>query len=232
MLTPRNKRQVCHSLMTVMILMAGCGQNAVAPSRQPSHNLNPTIESSEPTPNIPVKPLQHAPTVASPRLSSEPIRPPSSAPHCEIDFDQEQPVVVSEVTLLMRPQFYEGSMPLVFKSIKKPEIGMGMGSATLIQEFDDWITFFGYADPSFEFSGIASCARTFNKSGEILAEAQAEDIGNASSITIVEVHYNSDGSPRFWSRSEFDQRGQKTGEVEAHGHKERDYYFIWPALGL
>jgi hypothetical protein len=123
-------------------------------------------------------------------------------------------------------------MPLEFTSAKKLGMNAGLGSPTVVTMLGDWLTVFDYSDPSFEAAGIATCAQTLSESKRMLAEARLEDVIEGTGIIILEVHYGEDGRVRFWCRSQIDfGLGFKTREMDAHGSKEAEYYFMWPVLG-
>lgn len=137
-----------------------------------------------------------------------------------------QQLLIYAMTLYQRPPFYNGPIPFKFTSAKKTVAFNYL--ATVTNEFSEWKTIFIYNEPILEYSGVATGARTFDKSGQLLAEARFEE-NKGTGIVILEIHYNKDGSARFWCESQIDfSTGFKTNETEAHGTKEKDYYFLWP----
>jgi hypothetical protein len=216
-------RELLAALASLALVLVGCSTTAGTPrsdftTATATSTLGPGFVLVTATP-------QRIPT---PRIQP----PPAITPLCRINIDLEQQFLLYTTTLYLRPPFYEGPVPLEFESVKKPGIGgigMGLGSRTIIHAFDEWTTIYEYADPSFEVSGIATCAQTFSKSRKLLAEARFEEIVEGMGIIILEVHYNEDGSVRFWCKSQIEFGTDfKTREMDAYGTKREDYYFIWP----
>jgi hypothetical protein len=213
-------RESLAALASLALVLVGCSTTADIPR---SDFITATAIST-PRPGL-VLVTATPQRIPTPRIQP----PPADTPLCRIDIDREQQLLLSNTTLYQKPPFYEGPIPLEFESGKKPSIGMGLGSPTIINVFDEWMTIFDYADTSFEVSGIATCALTLSKLGQLLAEARFEKLVEGTGIIILEVHYNEDGSVRFWCKSEIDfDLGFKIREMEAHGTKREDYYFIWP----
>lgn len=174
---------------------------------------------------VPISACGAITTQSTPTIEPPPVNMPLWT---ESDTDHSgQQLLIYANTLYQRPPFYDGPIPFDFTSAKK--ILAFNYLATVTDEFSEWKTIFIYNDPTLEFSGIATGARTFDKSGQLLAEARFEEIIKGTGIVILEIHYNKDGSARFWCESQIDfSTGFKTNETEAHGTKEKDYYFLWP----
>lgn len=131
----------------------------------------------------------------------------------------------SVTTYKENPQFYVGDSPLEITSVKRY---LYFGSLiTLVHQFDNWDTFFIHSDQDLAISGIATGSRTFDKSGQLLAEALFKEVIKGKGIVILEIHYNPDGSIKFWCKSQIDFSGNKTAETEVHGTKQTEYYFVW-----
>jgi hypothetical protein len=137
-------------------------------------------------------------------------------------------------TINQQPPFYKGTIPLEVRLTVQPSPFYSDDERTVQvkHELNEWVTIFIYTDATLG-DGIATGARTFDKSGKLLAEAKFEQDSLEGTGNILEVHYNTDGSVLFWCNSQIDLLdGFKTRETEANGAKVTDYYFIWPVSDL
>jgi len=82
---------------------------------------------------------------------------------------------------------------------------------------------------------IAKGARTFDKSGQLVAEARLirfmENGPQLQRFEIEEFHYGLRGNLVFTCKSQYDDLGVKVSQTETNGKKKEDYYFIW-AVGF
>jgi len=141
-------------------------------------------------------------------------------------------VFTYEQTIMMKPPFYKGSMPLGFIAGKEPFAMSEM--ITIYHDFGDFRNTFIYVDPRMKFSGIAEGVITTDRSGRLLAEARilrliSNETKQLQGIEIEEFHYGKDSKLKFKCKSQIDfPMGFKQKEVEGVGKKQKDYYFIWP----
>jgi hypothetical protein len=174
---------------------------------------------------------------SSPPTSTPLSTPPTNTPlWSEHSIDSIAKYRNSFSSTAVRPQpppFYKGPMPLKYRTTFAPSPFIyderTVKRIEIKHEFGDWTTIFIYTEDSLGASGIASGARSFDKSNNLLAEARFEKITAPGMGIILEVYYDPNGSVRFWCKSQIEfLDGTKIKELEAHGNKVRDYYFIWP----
>ncbi len=103
----------------------------------------------------------------------------------------------------------------------------------LAWDFGEFWTIFFYRDE--DKLTIAEGARTFDKSGRLVAEARL--VGfldkelDPQRFEIEEAHYGPEGDLIFTCKSRFDDLGVKIVQAEEQGKKRQEYYFIW-AVGF
>ncbi len=82
---------------------------------------------------------------------------------------------------------------------------------------------------------IAKGARTFDESGQLVAEARLvrflENGQQLQRFEVEEFHYGLRGNLVFTCKSQYDDLGAKVSQTETNGKKNEDYYFIW-AVGF
>ena len=204
--------------IAAVIIFAGClDKEEVRPTpllTTPTYIPKPTVT---PTPSL----------TETPTPTPTPEKPKATPTNAEDNENSDIPVFVWQETIHVRPPFYEGHLPLVVESGKKP-IGMNE-MITLYHAFDGWTNNFVYNDPALKFSGIPTYARTTDDNGRLLAEAKLLRIIKGEGIEIEETHYKTNGDVRFKCKSQIDfVLGFKTAETDTKGSKAIDYYFIWP----
>ncbi len=131
-----------------------------------------------------------------------------------------------DATLLVRPLFYKGDMPLKYKELLDRQRNL----IVIAHIFSDWTTRFTYKDSAMESNGIASHATTVDSvTGKLLAEADLDELVPGQGIWIKETHYTNN-QVGFQARSFFPigKLGDKQKEIILNGVKQREYYFIWP----
>lgn len=143
-----------------------------------------------------------------------------------------------EVTLMMKPPFYDKQMPLVYKTISKDMGGgigsMGMGSIVLCHEFNGWRNIFIYQDiKSMLFNMPEGAVAVETRNNSIIAECKVMKMldkdKHLTGFELSEIHYNLEGKPIFASTFEVNsQTGFKTKELKTQGKKEKEYFFLWP----
>jgi len=141
-----------------------------------------------------------------------------------------------ETTLLKRPPFYEGPMPLRFISscVDMPAMTSG-GNIVLIQDFGEWRNMFIYPDKlAAIFSLPAGAMSVDNRSKKLVAECkvlrQLKDGDRLTGFEIEEIHYSEKGKAIFRGHFQVDfPMGFKTKDISGVGQKVKEYYFIWPA---
>ena len=128
----------------------------------------------------------------------------------------------------IKPPFYESSKPLTYRTYNDPSWYHEYHFlVALCHDFGEFKNVFLYGR-SFP---IAGGARTFDKTGRLVAEARLlrliEGDQGFEGIEIEEFHYGPDGKLIFKCKSQFDRHYWKIGQTEVIGKKLRDYYFIW-----
>ncbi len=182
-----------------------------SPGRKPAHSEDPR-ENTDPSP---------------PRVSSSSalrIQRPSLGPALET---KGSPVAVWQKQVMVRPPFYSGSLPLVYKEGKLP-----LGSYTTLityQSFDGWRNVFVYDDKELVYSGLPSGARATDYAGRLLAEARFAILIKGEGFEIEEFHYDEKQNIQYYCKSRFDLgMGFKRSESSPTGQKAKEYFFLWP----
>lgn len=131
-------------------------------------------------------------------------------------------VLVSDHTLNEKPPFYNGRMPLRYRSGGIP-LG-GIGVLVLWHEFDDYKI-------EFKQGAMVESATAKDASGHLLAKLRFADL-KGQRARFHETHYARDGSVEFECLSTFvpkiPQLAFKTEESEQKGKKRTEYFFMLP----
>ncbi len=147
-------------------------------------------------------------------------------------------IVTREVTLNMKPPFYNGTMPLHYKTTAK-EMGGGMMSSLstpAIYNFGTWSNQFIYKDEKSLIYGMPDGAvAVSNTDNTLIAECKVMKLLSDSDkqltgFEIAEIHYSQDGRRAIFTSTfvvDF-PIGFKSREKETRGKKEKEYFFIWP----
>lgn len=134
-------------------------------------------------------------------------------------------------TVLKRPPFYKGEMPLTYKQHKRM-MGQNM-SYIVLEEFEDWTVLYVYNsdNPSLKYSGVASGAKVIIEIGGenlLVAEAKLSELIKGGGVEIEEFHYGPEGII-FYCKSTYDfGLGWKKTEEEVQGRKQNEYFLFWP----
>ena len=131
-------------------------------------------------------------------------------------------VLVSVDTLYEKPPFYNGRMPLQYRSGSIP-VPPSSG-VVLWYRFDDYRI-------EFKYGALVESAAAKDASGHLLAKLKFVDL-KGQRARFRETHYASDGSVEFECLSTFvPKSGQlafKMEESEQKGKKRREYFFMLP----
>ena len=147
-------------------------------------------------------------------------------------FKDEGAVFTYEVTVMINPPFYKGSIPLIYHAGKK-FLGMNE-SVNLFYNFGEFRNSFIYTDIRNALFGIADGAITTDEMGRVLAEARllkatADESKQINGVEIEEFHYNESGELIFKCKSFYSfPGGFKQNESEKLGKKLKEFYFLWP----
>jgi hypothetical protein len=188
--------------------LTGCRQNS---SRNPGNNQ--VILNTQ------------APGISEELQYSWPIWKPEDL---EIN-KQHGPAAVYNSTLNLRPMFYNGRMPLEYKSSQSAS-GMGRGLNRYYSfNFGDFSNYFIYDDLA-SLEGIVAV----DNANHMVAEAKVTYIpveNGFAKIQMEEFHY-ADGLLVYHCMSQVDNgTGAKISESDRSGRKIKDYFFILP-VGL
>jgi hypothetical protein len=134
------------------------------------------------------------------------------------------PVCETQVTVHVRPPFYNGPIPLIYTS---RQVAVGRKLVTVYCDLGAFRSTFVHTDLSMVSSGIPVGARTTGASDRVLAEARL--VGYDGGPQIEEFHYGPDYGVEFQCKSTFDHGGYKIRETDARGKKINEYYFTWPS---
>lgn len=143
----------------------------------------------------------------------------------------------TSVTGYQKPPFYSGPMPFTYTSdsfdMLPPDVAMGVGGIVLKDDFTTFENFYVYPDDLAEkLTGPPVGAVTMSPSGEVLAEAKVISRSD-SGLDVEERQYSKcDSADRcylaFKSLTHIGESGYKEKETQTSGHKQAEYYFIWP----
>lgn len=140
-----------------------------------------------------------------------------------------------ETTLMQRPPYYKGPMPLRFIAtcVDMPAMISG-GNIVLVQDFGEWRNMFIYPDEMAAIYSMPAGALSIdNISNKLVAKCKVlRYLKNENQLTgfeIEEIHYSEKGKAIFRGRFQVDfSTGFKTKEISGVGRKDKEYYFIWP----
>jgi hypothetical protein len=142
-----------------------------------------------------------------------------------------------ETTILMKPPFYSGPMPLKLDELVCMSPGfMGLGSnIVLVQDFGEWRNIFIYIDRMAVLNSMpAGAISVENRSNFRVAQCKvirpltAKD-NQLTGFEIEEVQHADDGRIQFRGRFEVDfHLGFKTRQLSSVGRRIKEFYFVWP----
>lgn len=229
--------------VTITTEEAGSGKNGrrLAPGEKESYNIAPPADVFPPGPpkvmmvfveyengeeNQLTIDLSDMPSNVT-RKVSDPIWSEK-----QVKASTENKGLVYEVSVMQKPAFYDGEMPLKYESFQSVPMGGYMSFDQIYaHSYESFTNVFIYEE-GFSIVGAA----TFDKQGNLVAEARVnyfikkeKDGGPSQGIELEEFHYGEDGSVIFKCKSKIQEGiGFKVKESKAEGKKEKDYYFIWP----
>lgn len=155
-------------------------------------------------------------------------------------------IIRQEVVAYKRPPFCKGDGDFTYIAGKRPTGMSGFmgGGANMITFYHDFVNYrneFTYSHNQIGFIlGFPGGARSIDPSGRLLAEAKLLRFLKGGSgnrgmkgLEIQEFHYNSEGKLIFTCKSEISFNLQvKVSEYDTIGKKQRDYYCLWPTIGI
>jgi hypothetical protein len=144
---------------------------------------------------------------------------------------EEEGVAERTYTFQKKPPFYNGPEPLRIKTFQTiPSVPYDQGviieSLVISDDPNKIANYYVYEHPF-----VVSGAQTYDKSGNLLAEAYIEPgLRNTegTQFYLYEVHYDKNGNIQFRAKSELNSVGIKMKEIETEGKKENEYYFAIP----
>ena len=119
---------------------------------------------------------------------------------------------------LRRPRFYpQDSLPFEFRVVMSPS------DKPLKYDFGDYLVFFYYDGPR-----LSGATATDPTAAKMLAEVKFDaEYAYEGKTEALEIYYDSNSNPAHFGRSVFEDRsGEKLGEEETLGSKEREYFFL------
>lgn len=137
------------------------------------------------------------------------------------------------VTIYVKPPFYNGTMPLKITSMKNILLPNSI-EPIIVHDFGDFINLFIYEKKEnlqFLLIGVQTYpSPNSGKPNNPIAEAKISYVNEGKRIVeMEEFHYGTDGKLLFYSKSEIDpSECHKIKEKETKGKKIHDYYFILP----
>lgn len=138
------------------------------------------------------------------------------------------PVLSYDKTLNLKPNFYDGPMPLEYQGKSTLTVGPLTDSSRVLQEkFEGFSNYFIY-----DLHGLIGVV-SVDDNNTLVAEARIDifNLGDGAyspNAAVEEFHY-SGGLLVFHCTSDFEKSsGIKMQEHDVSGRKERDYYFVLP----